>query len=192
MHRRLRWPLRKSHQRSLLTSFRGPQEVEWECFCDARNSEREKRKEIQHTRKSNPGLPSCSFHCVFFFFFSFSSMFPNIDASIVPFNLISVNKCRRRGQRDSPLCQMRSVNISHQTRADQRPACAHAGWRIKPHHAQPPQKKKKSLSTRVKRLRQEWNLIQGELLKWVSASCSAPDQICVCDTSASFVACPAH
>lgn len=45
-------------------------------------------------------------------------------------------------------------------------ACAHAGGRIKPHHAQPPWQGKKNLSTQVKRLSQEWNLIQGELLKW--------------------------
>lgn len=61
-----------------------------------------------------------------------------------------------------PLCQMRSVDISHQTGADQRPAWAHAGRRIKPHHAQRSlmergreKKKKKNLSTRIKRLSQE-------------------------------------
>lgn len=77
------------------------------------------------------------------FFFPPPPCFPTFDASIVSLNLIGVSKCRRRGQRDFPLCQMRSVDISHQTRADQRPACAHAGGRIKPHHAQPPQKKTK-------------------------------------------------
>lgn len=50
---------------------------------------------------------------------------------------------------------MGSVDISHQTGADQRPACAHAGGRIKPHHAQPPRQKKplytsKEIKSRVK------------------------------------------
>lgn len=92
--------------------------------------------------------------------------FPTFDSpTLSSFNLINFNKCRRRGQQGSeagcPLCQMRSVDISHQTGADQRPPCAHAGKRIKPHHAQPPWQKK-SLSTRIKRLSQEWNLIQGD------------------------------
>lgn len=40
------------------------------------------------------------------------------------------------------LRQMRSVDVSHQTGADQRSACARAGAGIKPHHAQPPRRRR--------------------------------------------------
>lgn len=85
--------------------------------------------------------------------------FPVSDASICSEFSSTSNKCRRRGQHalaaGCPLCQLRSVDIFHQTGADQRPACAHAGGRIKPHHAQPHRQKKplytsKEIKPRVK------------------------------------------
>lgn len=88
-----------------------------------------------------------------------SSMFPSIWRFPLLWILININKYRRRGQHDLaagyPLCQLRSVDIFHQTGADQRPACAHAGGRIKPHHAQPHRQKKplytsKEIKSRVK------------------------------------------
>lgn len=92
----------------------------------------------------------------FFLFFSSPSDIRCFHLFLV-FNRIKPNKCkrkrRRRARRGSgsssaarrPLCQMRSVDISHQTGADQRPACAHAGQRIKSHHAQPPWQKNEKI-----------------------------------------------
>lgn len=85
------------------------------CFCDARKREREIEREVKRNSAYSEIKP-WSNQLQLPLQFSFSPpCFSTFDTSIVSFNLISVNKCRRRGQRDSPLCQMRSVDISHQT-----------------------------------------------------------------------------
>lgn len=87
-----------------------------------------------------------------------------------------------------PLCQMRSVDIAHQTGADQRPACAHAGRRIKPHHAQPPWQKKplhpnKEIKSRVKS--NSRGIVKRGPLRHAP---HLTGSLCVCDAFVSFVA----
>lgn len=163
------WPLRKSHRRSLLTFCRGRQEVESVCLWVHVCSYFGVLPNLYIHNETGGwgwggGVKKWSIFinqvevqavaCATAIFFYPLSMFPDIWHFLLSpiscsFNLISLNKYSSRGRGEvggvgAPLCQMRSVDIAHQTGADQRPACAHAGRRIKPHHAQPPWQKKAS------------------------------------------------
>lgn len=167
------WPLRKSHRRSLLTFCKrmaGCGVCIFPCLhvCSHisdfvllmcmhneigsgwRGTPRKRERWRDRNKKKWSTLinqvkvqPVAGATAIFFFHYHVSR---HLTLPSSPLLISSTSTSAGGGGREGccPLCQMRSVDISHQTGADQRPACAHAGRRIKPHHAQPPWQKKAS------------------------------------------------
>lgn len=139
---------------------------------------------MECTHKSSQGPASCRCHCNFFPLRVFRHLTLPSSPLLISSTSTSAGGEGGGARQRAPLCQMGSVDISHQIGADQRPACAHAGGRIKPHHAQPPLRKKEPLHTNKEIKSRVKSNSRGIVKKG-----PPPDKMCECDVFVSFVAC---